>query len=310
MSISNLITDSEWQIMRSIWARVPITSSELFEELNKTTGWTSATIKTLLTRLVKKEVISFELQGRTRLYFPLFSEEECIKDEMKSVIDKFYGGQINLETKHFIFKGDKDTNYIALLAERLEASYDQIAQDLGYTIHDKLLVFTHISQKRLHSALGLLEGPNWLRAGFTWGILHIAPRVCFNDLPAEKAAVHTMTQIMINTINPSVPYWLQQAVCTYEGKWLTKERIKQGVKEFSEKSNLPIMTDRTKDYHVFKESGSYELAYTVAEFIVTEYGMKALSELLRKPSDYIGVLTVSEEQFWKNWQRFLAKNYR
>jgi BlaI family penicillinase repressor len=76
------ITEAEWQIMRVIWSKAPATSSYIIEDLEESAGWSPTTVKTFLARLVKKNVIGFEAKGRTFYYYPLVSEEECIKKEM------------------------------------------------------------------------------------------------------------------------------------------------------------------------------------------------------------------------------------
>jgi predicted transcriptional regulator len=309
MDLSNQISEAEWQIMRTVWTNVPATSTGIINELKDSTGWMPTTVKTMLSRLVKKGVLSYQTKGRTHYYYPLMSEEECIRNEMHAFIDKVYGGQLIMETEHFKFRGDKDFEYIYQLSIALEESYERIVRDLNHTLREKCLVYTHVTQKRLHSALGVLDGPQWLRSGYAWGILHIAPHKCFDDILAEKAAVHTFTQVLINQINPSAPYWLQQAISSYESKWLSKERIAEAVKSYSTASDLSTMKDMSKVYVTFKEAGGYEVSYTVAEYIDRTFGMVALEKLLREPTDFQGIINLSEHEFWSGWNRYLRENY-
>lgn len=303
------ISEAEWQIMREVWAKESVKSSEIISALSESTQWEPTTVKTLLSRLVKKEILGFHAKGRSFHYYPLVTEETCILREMRAVVDKVYGGVVNRETPLFVFKGDKDLDYIELLEGALTSQYDRISDDLGFRLPDQQLIYLHATQSRLHSALGVLEGPKWLRGGYTWGILHLAPFDCFDDIRAENAAVHTLTQIMINQINPSAPYWLQQAVSAYEGQWLSAERISQAVKRGIEKTDLSMMRDVADVYLLFKESSGYELAYTVAEYIFEVYGKERLALLLRSPADFQGIFGRSEEQFWLDWRRFAAHKH-
>lgn len=304
-----LISEAEWQVMREVWAKGSVTSGEIISALSEGTQWEPTTVKTLLSRLVKKEVLGFHAKGRSFHYYPLVTEEACIMREMRAVVDKVYGGVVNRETPLLVFKGDKDLGYIDLLEEALTSQYDRISDDLGFKLPDKQLIYLHTTQKRLHSALGVLEGPKWLRGGYTWGILHLAPLNCFDDIRAEKAAVHTLTQIMIDQINPSAPYWLQQAVAAYEGQWLTSERIGIAVRRGIEKADLSMMRDMAAVYLLFKESSGYELAYTVADYIFEVYGREKMAQLLRSPTDFIRIFGRSEEQFWQAWRQFATDKY-
>lgn len=312
---SKLISDAEWEIMRIIWAKAPVTSTVIIKDLEGITGWMPTTVKTLLSRLVNKQILEFETKGRTFYYSPLVTEEKCIRDEMQNVVEKVYGGTLNHETTHFVFKGMPDMPYVMKLAESLENSYEKITTDLKQTLQAPLLVYTHATQKRLHSALGVLEGPEWLRAGYLWGILHIAPLSCFHDLPAENAAVHTFTQLLIQQINPSTPYWLQQAVATYESDWMTHERIQLAVKTLLEAEEaghsksihqMQVMKDA---YLAFKDTKGYELGYTVIEFIVSVYGCEKVAEFIRQPHDFLAIFGESESEFWSKWRGFIAKIY-
>ncbi|GAB6108329.1 BlaI/MecI/CopY family transcriptional regulator [Fusibacter bizertensis] len=310
------ISESEWEIMRIIWSQSPVTSTIIIKELKNVTGWMPTTVKTLLSRLVNKNIIKFEIKGRTFYYSPLVSEETCIRNEMKSVVEKVYGGTLNHETTHFYFKGHLDDQFVKQLAKALESNYFKIISDLKYEKNERLLVYTHSTQKRLHSALGLLEGPKWLRAGHLWDVLHIAPLACFDDLSAENAILHTFTQMLIQQINPSVPYWLQQAIAAYESHWLTKEKIAQAISTLQTNSTSPDpykliqMQVMRNDFLSFKEIKGYELGYTVAEFIDLTFGIDKIAELIRKPYDYLGVFDVDENQFWCEWREFLIKNYQ
>jgi len=307
---STQISDAEWQVMRVVWSTIPATSGGIIKELSASSGWEPTTIKTLLSRLVKKEVLRFEKIGRTYHYYPLVSEDACIRREMRSLVEKVYGGAINGQTSHFIFKGHVDEAYLRLLAGALEENYGRISGDLEHALPEKVLVYIHATKKRLQSALGVLDGPPWLRAGCTWDILHIAPRECFDDLAPEKAAVHILTQIMIRQINESAPYWLQQAVSAYEGRWLSAERISRAVRDKFGRTDLSLLKDKAAVYADFKDSGGYELAYTVAEFVVAEYGFKKLTELLREPGDYQKTFGFAESVFWEKWTCFLRQAYK
>ncbi len=297
-----LISDSEWEIMRIIWAKAPVTSTSIISDLEATTGWMPTTVKTFLSRLVKKEIIKFEKIGRSFYYSSLVSEEKCVRDELQAVIEKVYGGTIYRQTQHFVLKGNPDLDYIKGIAEALENSYSRITTDLEASLDQSIEVYVHTSQKRLHSALGLLDGPKWLRAGHIWGLLHLAPKACFDDISAEQVAVHTFLLLLIQKINPAVPYWLQQAVATYYAGWMTKEKIDALNFDFQDFPALSKTHGMLSSYSSFKEIHGYEWGYTVIDYIINHYGVKRLAEFLRKPYDFVGVFGVTEEQFWEGWR--------
>ncbi len=82
------ISDAEWQVMRVLWRKSPVTVREVIEILSKKTTWKSETIRTLVNRLTKKKAIGFEKKGRRHYFYPLLSEQECVKADTDSFLDR------------------------------------------------------------------------------------------------------------------------------------------------------------------------------------------------------------------------------
>ncbi|BAH07019.1 BlaI/MecI/CopY family transcriptional regulator [Clostridium kluyveri] len=96
------ISDSEWEIMKVLWKKSPLTSSEIIEILKEYISWNPKTIHTLISRLVKKDAIEVKKDTPFYLYYPKVSEEECRKTETKSFVKKVYNGSIHLLISNFI----------------------------------------------------------------------------------------------------------------------------------------------------------------------------------------------------------------
>ena len=86
------ISESEWQVMKLLWAESPATANKIVEDLSLRTTWKPKTVKTLLNRLVKKQALGYEKKGREYHYYPLVAESECIKAESRSFLRRVYGG--------------------------------------------------------------------------------------------------------------------------------------------------------------------------------------------------------------------------
>lgn len=96
------ISDSEWEVMKVLWKKSPLTSSEIIEILKGYISWNPKTIHTLISRLVNKNAIEVKKDEPYYLYSPKISEEECRKVETKSFIKKVYDGSIHLLISNFI----------------------------------------------------------------------------------------------------------------------------------------------------------------------------------------------------------------
>ncbi len=86
------ISESEWLVMRILWSKGPLTANEVVKELTGKTKWKPKTIKTLITRLMKKGAVKFKKEGRKYRYYPAVSEAECVRMERRSFVRRVYGG--------------------------------------------------------------------------------------------------------------------------------------------------------------------------------------------------------------------------
>ncbi|MBP1994214.1 BlaI/MecI/CopY family transcriptional regulator [Paenibacillus eucommiae] len=85
------LPDAEFEIMKVVWAnQPPITTSIIMEQLGKAKEWRAQTIITLLSRLVERDFIRTEKNGKERTYFPLVGKEEYLKFETGDFIQRFH----------------------------------------------------------------------------------------------------------------------------------------------------------------------------------------------------------------------------
>jgi BlaI family transcriptional regulator, penicillinase repressor len=97
------ITETEWEIMRVIWDRHPLTASEILEQLvARDPTWHPKTTRALLNRLVQKRVLDYEPRGRSYVYEPLVSEQECVAAASESFLERVFGGSLRPMLAHFV----------------------------------------------------------------------------------------------------------------------------------------------------------------------------------------------------------------
>ena len=86
------ITDSELEVMRLLWREGRALSfGEIRRELEDRTQWSKSTIQTLVVRLRDKGMINAENKYVT-LYSSNVSEEEYVRSEGQSFLDKLFDG--------------------------------------------------------------------------------------------------------------------------------------------------------------------------------------------------------------------------
>src|SRR5260370_40536617 len=97
------ISETEWEIMKVVWANAPCSASVVIETLvAKDRTWHPKTIKTYLTRLVNKKAVDFHKQGRAYVYAPLVTEKECVDAATESFLDRVFGGSLRPMLAHFV----------------------------------------------------------------------------------------------------------------------------------------------------------------------------------------------------------------
>ncbi len=117
------ISDAEWQVMKAIWSESPCTANQVVESLSKNTAWQPKTIKTLINRLLKKRMLGFKIDPqdkKTYHYYPLFSEQECVRAESQSFLRRIFGGSPHLMLANFIEECELSPEDIAGLKQILE----------------------------------------------------------------------------------------------------------------------------------------------------------------------------------------------
>ncbi|RKD27100.1 transcriptional regulator [Ammoniphilus oxalaticus] len=124
MSMPN-ISESEWEIMKVIWRNHPITANQITELLPEDIGWSDQTVRTFINRLMKKKAIGFEREGRSYNYYPLVSEEECVKSESNSFLKRVFDGATHLMMTNFIEHADLSDQEIEQLKKALLEKQDQ-----------------------------------------------------------------------------------------------------------------------------------------------------------------------------------------
>ncbi|MGT2935216.1 CopY/TcrY family copper transport repressor [Streptococcus castoreus] len=81
------ISTAEWEVMRVVWASGAIKSSDIIAILSPKYQWSDSTVKTLLGRLVEKNILGTYRQGRAYIYHALIEEKVLQKEALNVVLE-------------------------------------------------------------------------------------------------------------------------------------------------------------------------------------------------------------------------------
>lgn len=87
------ISEAEHAVMEALWRESPRTAADVCDEICDARGWSLATVKTLLSRLVSKQAIAAEPDGRRFLYRPIVERDAYVGGESRRLMDRLFGGR-------------------------------------------------------------------------------------------------------------------------------------------------------------------------------------------------------------------------
>ncbi|EIQ00788.1 putative transcriptional regulator [Opitutaceae bacterium TAV1] len=97
------ISDTEWEIMRVVWACHPATAAEIIASLaERDPTWHPKTVRTLLARLVRKKALGYRPEGRAYVYTPLVKESECVAAASETFLERVFGGSLRPMLAHLV----------------------------------------------------------------------------------------------------------------------------------------------------------------------------------------------------------------
>ena len=115
------ISETEWQVMKVVWANNPCSAAEVIDALAAAdASWHPKTIKTFLNRLVGKQALGFRKEGRGYVYQALVTEKECVDAASQSFLQRVFGGSLKPMLAHFVEHKKLSREEIADLKRLLE----------------------------------------------------------------------------------------------------------------------------------------------------------------------------------------------
>lgn len=117
------ISEAEHAVMEVLWEESPLTAQEVTERVPVDRGWSANTVKTLLGRLLAKNVIGHEEEGRRYRYRPLVARGDYVVGESRKLIDRLFGGRLTPLVAHLAERDaitDQDIAEIEALLKELK----------------------------------------------------------------------------------------------------------------------------------------------------------------------------------------------
>ncbi len=89
------ISEAELVVMEALWEQSPQTASDVADRVATERDWSAQTVKTLLSRLMGKDAIAADQDGRRFLYRPLIAREDYVAGESGRLVQRLFGGRVS-----------------------------------------------------------------------------------------------------------------------------------------------------------------------------------------------------------------------
>jgi predicted transcriptional regulator len=95
------ISAAESQIMEALWRKAPLSPDEIIATVGPANGWAPGTVRTLITRLLRKKALVGARGPKGYLYRPLLKRIDYVQAESKGLLDRLFEGEVAPFVAHF-----------------------------------------------------------------------------------------------------------------------------------------------------------------------------------------------------------------
>ena len=239
-----------------------------------------------------------------------YSDQENVPDPnpMQRRPDSFY----EYSSTHLkFFYTSIDSNSIQAIARYVEANCERILIDLKPDSLSTISIYLYPVLKDVHQAIDWFDAPNWVGGSATGinEIRMISPNSI--DLDASisynfmlTCIVHEFVHCVSMHVNQTIvnkPRWLWEAVALYESAHFVDPKTLSYLK----KGKPPSIGDLNN----INDTRIYDVGYTIMAFIIGNWGIEAVRELIRSNGDLVNTLHMNDMEFLENWYNFIFKKY-
>ena len=205
--------------------------------------------------------------------------------------------ELRVTTAHFrVLAGATPESTLRGAADRLEAEYPRILQDLGLSTVPVVIVRIWQDEGAYFSELTRYFGVRYQAAGYITGPTELR---LLNTPQLAVNLVHEFAHAASMAVNPRIannPRWFWETVALYENG----EFVNPASLDYIVRGAFPTL----QQLNVDPNGGTqiYQLGYVLGDFIVSRYGRAAFLRLIDSHADLQGVLGLTAAEFESAWQ--------
>lgn len=214
------------------------------------------------------------------------------------------------EDEIFVYQYEKkDSEAANDIKTVLNKNYQKVCADLDYMYTYKIQVKIYPDQQIYDESLidrALIGSPAYSGSRKMHLVSPKSP-IKIPGIPYEDRllmAVHEFVHLMVDEINNGLPVWLDEGIACYEGSSNMYEYFCRLYMP-----ELPFVPLNDLEENYYKISGADLYSYSAVRFIIEKYGFNKLNHLIKNPENFEKILSVTKDQFNKEWYSFIYKTW-
>ena len=209
------------------------------------------------------------------------------------------------ENFEFVLYDNLTSDQIEDIAEQLDENFQRIINDLRVQNMPRITIRIWADYEHFLQDMDRDIGMRYTCAtGYIFGMTEF--RIYYNSQVA-LAAVHEFAHMVSMQVNSSIsnnPRWLWEAVALYE----SNDFINPGTLPYMVSGDYPTLSELNTDYNSSNHQ-IYSVGYVLLEYIIQNWGMDEVIDLIKTNGNLQSVLGISVSEFEYGWYRFIEEKY-
>jgi predicted transcriptional regulator len=109
------LTAAEWTVINAVWENEPCTAPQIQEKLEKKTGWTYSTVRTLMDRMAAKGLLKAKKARHPTLYSSAVTRAQAQRGELLYALKNAFNGALTPMLQCLIETSDLNPRELAEL---------------------------------------------------------------------------------------------------------------------------------------------------------------------------------------------------
>ena len=106
------LTEGEWAIIQAVWAKEPCAAPDIQESLEAERNWTYGTVKTMMDRMVDKDLLTTERLRNLILYRSAITRAQAQGGEVMRAIRRAFNGAMTPMMQFLLDSGEMSSEQL------------------------------------------------------------------------------------------------------------------------------------------------------------------------------------------------------